>query len=156
MSREIADYRNDMEPLKIENLEIPDLKARISSLEKLVLERHRTESVMERLGSSQTPGEESNRLSEALSRQKLIEAHLCQQLVQIRTTSSQNENLCKRVISACCNVSLANVEELLQPLLDAVESDSFDSGLLLVSKHISEIRKDNTLEALPTVDLILE
>lgn len=137
-----------MEPLKNENMQIPELKGRIAVLEKSVMDRHRAEtSYPKEVDTRKVPGEDTLRLlREALSRQKAIEAHLNQELVQLRTSSTQHEKFCKRIISACCNVPLANVEELLQPLLDAVESEAFDSDLRLVTGFMESIRDGNELD----------
>lgn len=150
MSREIANYRKEIEPLQRENSTIPGLKSRIIHLEKCLNERQQSQPLISpavtagMAKKSASVDEEVLKLREALSHQKAIEAHLCQELVAFRITANQHEKFCKRIISACCNVPLANVEELLQPLLSAVESDAFNLDLRLVSGFMGRIRRDDT------------
>ena len=81
------------------------------------------------------------RLRESLVHQKAVEAHLCQEIKSLRATASQHESFCKRIISECCNVPLENVAEILEPLLDCVEtSDSFSLDARLVSSFMDGIR----------------
>jgi regulatory protein SWI6 len=96
------------------------------------------------LAKSSGVKDEVRKLRDALSHQKAIEAHLCQELLALRTTANHHEKFCKRIISACCNVPLANVEELLPPLLSAVESDAFNLDLRLVSGFMGRIRSDDS------------
>ncbi|KAI9328025.1 hypothetical protein DFJ73DRAFT_129880 [Zopfochytrium polystomum] len=50
----------------------------------------------------------------------------------------RQELLCRKIIAACCNVSLDSVDDLLDPLLAAVESDDVDLDLGSVSDFMSK------------------
>jgi predicted nucleic acid-binding Zn-ribbon protein len=145
MSKEISGYRKEMGPLQKENAQIPELKAKIQSLEKRLSQKDKSQTVAmvpSVESESSQSNEEINRLRMALAHQKTVEAHLCQELVNLRNSVGNHELSCKKIISACCNVSLHHVDELLQPLLEALESDDFNLDMRLISGFLSRIRAE--------------
>jgi molybdopterin converting factor small subunit len=148
MSRELTEYRKEIDPLRKENATIPELKSRVHSLEKKALEHQINISqsfatVPNGSPDTSSMDDEVNRLRLALAHQKAVEAHLCQELVSLRSTLGNHELSCKKIISACCNVPLQHVEELLQPLLEALESDDFNLDMTLITNFLAKIRSEN-------------
>lgn len=153
MSKEISQYRKSIEPLEIENAEIPLLKYRIQTLENTIKNMNSASSISE-AGSpasslkEELVNDEVLRLKEALVHQKAVEVHLCHEIKVLRATSSQHEIFCKRIISECCNVPFDNVVEVLQPLLDAVESNDSFNLAGLVASFMNGIRESAKFESL--------
>jgi chromosome segregation ATPase len=146
MSREITSYRKEIDPLRKENETIPELKSRIHALERQLSRKELAQSVAtvpNGMESDQAQAnEEISRLRMALAHQKTVEAHLCQELVNLRGTIGSHELSCKKIIAACCNVPLQHIDELLQPLLEALESDDFNLDMRLISGFLSRIRAE--------------
>lgn len=156
MTREITQYRKEIDPLRTENAVIPELKLRVQALEKALSEKQSRNSNFATVpdtpsgdDNSQSQ-EEITRLRLALAHQKAVETHLCQELVTLRGTIGQHELSCKKIISACCNVPLQQVDEILQPLLDALESDDFNLDMRLVTGVMSRIRAENVANVPPS------
>jgi DNA repair exonuclease SbcCD ATPase subunit len=139
LSKELTAYRNEIGPLKAENSQIPELKARISSLEKSLKEKN----ILPTPSSDRSLilEEELARLKVALSQQKAVESRLCQELVSLRASVGRHERSCKNIISVCCNVPLQNVEELIDPLMTALEADGFNLDVGLVSAFLARVRR---------------
>ncbi|KAJ2999896.1 transcriptional regulator swi6 [Globomyces sp. JEL0801] len=165
MTRDIAQYRKEIEPLRSENATIPELKLRIQKLEESLSDNlfMSSQNQSPQLFAVQKPEvfspssyDEIARLRQALTHQKAIEAHLCQELVNLRGSAGQHELACKRIIATCCNVPLQHVDEILQPLLDAVQSDSFNLDMRLVSTFMSRIRQFNPNVTVPSSDSPVE
>jgi hypothetical protein len=143
MSKEIAQYRKDINPLRQENEQIPEMKARISYLEHLVSDKNKfgnSNAISQLQHESQSNSEEIVRLKLALSQQKSIEAHLCEDLRKLRSTATQHEIICKKIISSCSNVPLEQVEELLQPLMNAIDSDSLNLDVNFLSSFMVRLK----------------
>lgn len=147
MARDLAEYRKVVEPLQTENAEIPALKSRIQALEKALSEKKKSSDyqasnspVKERIAADPGAAEEILRLREGLAHQKGIVAKLCQELQGLRRFSSKHESFCKRIISECCHVPLESVDEILQPLLEVIETDLVDLDLGLVQNFIAGIQ----------------
>ncbi|KAJ3030776.1 transcriptional regulator swi6 [Rhizophlyctis rosea] len=63
------------------------------------------------------------RLKTELATKERAEQRLVKELVQLRSKSTEQEMRCKRIIAACCEVEVGEVDELLGPLMKAVEAD---------------------------------
>ncbi|KAG2225665.1 hypothetical protein INT45_012137 [Circinella minor] len=67
--------------------------------------------------------------------QAQVEAHsqirqeLNQQIEQLKQHSTEKELQCKRLIAACCNMSIDDIDGILEPLLASVESNPPDLDL---------------------------
>ncbi|KAJ3283288.1 low-affinity phosphate transporter [Borealophlyctis nickersoniae] len=62
-------------------------------------------------------------LRHELQQKETAERKLLEELVQLRGQTGQQEIRCKRIIAACCEVDISEVDALVAPLLRAVESD---------------------------------
>ncbi|KAJ3323692.1 Coiled-coil domain-containing protein 39 [Boothiomyces sp. JEL0866] len=162
MSRELAQSRSEMKPLKAENAIIPELHSQIASLQKALSERAYVSQQNNSIATVPTSNvnesdalhaaqEEIHKLKAFQEQQKNVQAQLCEELRTLRSVAGPHEISCKKIIAACCNVPLEHVDELLQPLLDAVEADQFHLDMRLVVGFMSRIRRD-TVAAVPPSD----
>jgi regulatory protein SWI6 len=155
MSREITKYRKEIDPLRKKNEKIPELKSRIHALERQLSRKELSQSIATVPNSGESDQTQSNeeiaRLRMALAHQKTVESHLCQELVCLRGSIGSHELSCKKIIAACCNVSLQHIDELLQPLLEALESDDFNLDMRLISGFLSRIRSEGSHSVSPDV-----
>ncbi|KAI9106311.1 hypothetical protein DFS34DRAFT_58620 [Phlyctochytrium arcticum] len=62
-------------------------------------------------------------LRQTLQEKESLERSLRSEIIHLKSTSGQSELGCKKIIAACCKVPVENVDELLTPLLQAVETD---------------------------------
>ena len=79
-------------------------------------------------------------LKKQLAQKDQMNERLLSELVEIRGLTGQHELQCKRIIAACCNIPIEDVEVLLEPLLEAVESDDVDLDMNLVSGFMSRVQ----------------
>ncbi|OZJ04070.1 hypothetical protein BZG36_03402 [Bifiguratus adelaidae] len=73
------------------------------------------------------------------------EAELRAQITTMRSQSTEREMQCKRLIATCCNIPLEQVDDLIQPLMQAVESDGRDLDLSRVAGFMTKIRGQENL-----------
>ncbi|KAJ3274244.1 transcriptional regulator swi6 [Terramyces sp. JEL0728] len=163
MSRELAQSRAEIKPLKSENSVIPDLQNQIAGLQKALSEKVYVSQQNSNVATVPTSNgnesdalqaaqEEIHKLKAFQENQKNVQAQLCEELRTLRSVAGPHEISCKKIIAACCNVPLEHVDELLQPLLDAVEADQFHLDMRLVVGFMSRIRHD-TVAAVPPSDV---
>lgn len=63
------------------------------------------------------------------------------QVATLRSHSTERELQCKKLIATCCNIQLEQVDELLQPLMQAVESDGRDLDLSRVAGFMTKVKQ---------------
>ncbi|KAG0175528.1 transcriptional regulator swi6 [Apophysomyces sp. BC1015] len=66
---------------------------------------------------------------------------LCSEVERLRTQSAEKEMQCKRLIAACCNLPIEKIDELVEPLTLAIESDPPDLDLARVVGFMEKIRR---------------
>jgi uncharacterized coiled-coil protein SlyX len=162
MTKEVNRYRKEMEPLQVANRRIPELQQRILKLEKELAEKNQPGTIQTVATVPSSPTNENisqnekeiARLQNAITQQKAVESRLCQELAALKNTIGARELSCKKIISACCNVPLRNVDEILQPLLDALESEGSNLDLRIVSGFMSRVRQNSgNSEPIPIPDV---
>ncbi|KAG9327379.1 hypothetical protein KVV02_005955 [Mortierella alpina] len=81
------------------------------------------------------------------------EKELSTELTEIKDQSLDKELQCRKVISICCNIPLENVDEMLVPLTQAVESDGASLDLSRVAGFMSKVKQQDgiALTAAPTL-----
>ncbi|OAD69883.1 apses-type HTH transcription regulator [Phycomyces blakesleeanus NRRL 1555(-)] len=62
----------------------------------------------------------------------------------LRTQAADKEMHCKRLIAACCNLSIDKIDELVKPLTQAIESDPPDLDLARVIGFMEKIKRQGT------------
>ncbi|KAI8918455.1 hypothetical protein DFJ77DRAFT_428201 [Powellomyces hirtus] len=67
---------------------------------------------------------ELHALRRTLSEKEQLERTLRSEIIRLRSSSGKSELSCKKIIAACCHVPVEHVDDLLNPLLQAVESDA--------------------------------
>ncbi|KAI9251342.1 hypothetical protein BDA99DRAFT_521620 [Phascolomyces articulosus] len=75
-----------------------------------------------------------------------IQHELNAQIEQLKRRSSEKEMQCKRLIAACCNMTIDEIDGLLEPLLASVESNPPDLDLPQViqfMERLSQQEQDN-------------
>ncbi|KAG0200112.1 transcriptional regulator swi6 [Mortierella sp. GBA30] len=71
------------------------------------------------------------------------EKELAKELTEIKDQSLDKELQCRKVISICCNIPLENVDEMLVPLTQAVESDGASLDLSRVAGFMSKVKQQD-------------
>ena len=132
------DLRNANDSLKQQNRRIPELEENIRVLSNgLEQELSRRSLSTTETDSSSTPmmkdmtndgsldslQKEVLYLRSILARKDVSEQELRKEIIHLRSNTNSQEFKCKRIISACCGVPMENVQDLLDPLLKAVETD---------------------------------
>ncbi|KAI9496040.1 hypothetical protein BDB00DRAFT_811485 [Zychaea mexicana] len=80
--------------------------------------------------------------------QAQVEAHskirqeLAAEVEQLKAYSSEKEMQCKRLIAACCNMTIDEVDSILEPLLASVESNPPDLDLPQVIQFMERLQQD--------------
>jgi hypothetical protein len=67
------------------------------------------------------------------------EHSLQQRLTALQSLTRDRTQLCKKLVAACCKVSLEEVEGLLEPLLEAVESDGEELDMARVASVMAAL-----------------
>jgi hypothetical protein len=62
----------------------------------------------------------------------------------LRAETAEKEIQCKRLIAACCNLPMDKIDELVEPLTLAIESDPPDLDLARVIGFMEKIRRQGT------------
>ena len=73
-----------------------------------------------------------------------IREELANQIEELKAHSSEKEMQCKRLIAACCNMSVDEIDEILELLLASVESNPPDLDLPQVIQYVERLRHDET------------
>lgn len=149
MTRELSRVRRENEIYRHQQTEIPKLTLQVSNLKaSLQAEINRPASQMKIKATSLSNNKDSKqmmldleRTHQLLAQSRAAEAQLREENFNLKTSSNQYEFQCKRIISACCNVSLEQVDEIIGPLLAAVESDKTALDMGEVATFISRLRK---------------
>ncbi|KAF9946046.1 transcriptional regulator swi6 [Mortierella alpina] len=71
------------------------------------------------------------------------EKELSKELTEIKDQSLDKELQCRKVISICCNIPLENVDDMLMPLTQAVESDGASLDLSRVAGFMSKVKQQD-------------
>jgi hypothetical protein len=80
------------------------------------------------------------RLRAKITIYKKNEVGLMAELAELETQSSEKEDQCKKLIAACCGVPIEKVDNLLHPLIQAIESDPPDLDLSRVAGFMAKIQ----------------
>ncbi|KAI8147016.1 hypothetical protein BJV82DRAFT_508895 [Fennellomyces sp. T-0311] len=77
--------------------------------------------------------------------------HLRSELEGLKAQSAEKELQCKRLIAACCNLPIEKIDDLVEPLTLAIESDPPDLDLARVIGFMEKIRRQGAFsEGLPS------
>ena len=82
--------------------------------------------------------------------QAQVEAHsqirqeLNQQIEQLKQHSTEKELQCKRLIAACCNMSIDDIDGILEPLLASVESNPPDLDLPQIIQFMERLSSSSS------------
>ncbi|KAI9029786.1 hypothetical protein CLU79DRAFT_480672 [Phycomyces nitens] len=66
------------------------------------------------------------------------------EIEHLQTQAAEKEMHCKRLIAACCNLSIDKIDELVKPLTQAIESDPPDLDLARVIGFMEKIKRQGT------------
>ncbi|KZP01441.1 apses-domain-containing protein [Calocera viscosa TUFC12733] len=72
-----------------------------------------------------------------------VEQILAERMKRLQGAGAEKEVQCKRIVSLCTKVPVEEVERMLEPLLNAVESDSDNLDLERVSGFLAKVRNGN-------------
>ncbi|KZT59025.1 apses-domain-containing protein [Calocera cornea HHB12733] len=72
-----------------------------------------------------------------------VEQILVERMERLQGAGTEKEVQCKRIVSLCTKVPVDEVERMLEPLLNAVESDSDNLDLERVSGFLAKVRNGN-------------
>ncbi|TPX64730.1 hypothetical protein SpCBS45565_g05658 [Spizellomyces sp. 'palustris'] len=144
VTKELADVRKQNHILRKENQMLPEMVQQIKNLERCLGEemaKCNTTAIHDQRSTDSTPGGmvtggitetkqppqdphgELAALRRTLQEKEALERSLRSEIIRLKSTSGKSELGCKKIIAACCNVPVESVDELLNPLLQAVESD---------------------------------
>ncbi|ORX61521.1 apses-domain-containing protein [Hesseltinella vesiculosa] len=70
-------------------------------------------------------------------------------LNELRAETAEKELQCKRLIAACCNLSIDKIDDLVEPLTLAIESDPPDLDLARVIGFMEKIRRQGAFPESP-------
>ncbi|KAI8880472.1 apses-domain-containing protein [Backusella circina FSU 941] len=74
----------------------------------------------------------------------LNDAQLSKQVDTLKAQFAEKEMQCKRLIAACCNLPVEKIDDLVEPLILAIESDPPDLDLTRVIGFMDKIRRQGT------------
>jgi len=130
VTRKLAQIRRTNSIIKSENEKIPALMQRIQTLEScLNLEIHSQHQNVEShqhqaSSSSSTPSPSSlNSMKQSLELHQQIQQTLRQEILALKSASSQNDLKFRKIIGACAGIPTDSVDEMMDSLLAAIESD---------------------------------
>jgi predicted RNase H-like nuclease (RuvC/YqgF family) len=138
MAKDIVHLRAQNETLKEQNRIIPELEQRIRILSESLdqeLSRRSQLKASERIvdtsslddiqhdGSIESLLNEITQLKNALTTKEIVEQELRREFVEQKSASKSQEFKCKQIISSCCGIPIECVDSLLDPLLQAIESE---------------------------------
>lgn len=69
------------------------------------------------------PAEQIQKLENAINNHEAVEKDLRGQVVQLRGQMGENEIKCKKLISKCTGIALEGIDEVIDALLDSLDSD---------------------------------
>lgn len=75
--------------------------------------------------------------------------YLRSQVEGLRAQSVEKELQCKRLIAACCNLPVDKIDDLVEPLTQAIESDPPDLDLARVIGFMEKIRRQGAFTDRP-------
>ncbi|KAI9312158.1 hypothetical protein BX666DRAFT_1989319 [Dichotomocladium elegans] len=101
---------------------------------------------------STTDGEEKPRTAEQRkNHMRLLKARIAaylqndhdlrSEVMELRAQTAEKELQCKRLIAACCNLPIEKIDDLVEPLILAIESDPPDLDLARVIGFMEKIRR---------------
>jgi hypothetical protein len=144
MSRELAKVRKQNQAYREHQNSIPHLKLRIRNLEDAMgrqlipaqaysefnpdpIDINNAEALLHRLESYH------HLLVEADSREQALR----HEIITLRGNVGQQELKCKRIIGGCCNIPIEQVDDFVDPLLEAIESDGNEMDLGQAAAFVS-------------------
>lgn len=74
----------------------------------------------------------------------LNDAQLSKQVDTLKAQFAEKEMQCKRLIAACCNLPVEKIDDLVEPLTLAIESDPPDLDLARVIGFMDKIKRQGT------------
>lgn len=133
LTKELSKVRKQNQIFKEQQNQVPQLMVRIHNLESelnLLHEKEQRNSKIPKISMMTTETSDyQNLLQQIETLQELLtdsekrEQHLHQELANINGDSGISALKCKKIISLCCNIPLNQVDDFIQPLLKAMESD---------------------------------
>ncbi|KAL1922851.1 uncharacterized protein VTP21DRAFT_9227 [Calcarisporiella thermophila] len=126
-----------------EDVEMPDARAPTSSTATAtssVLVPNNTSGVDVNARIAQLEHELSQLIAHVAA-YETINAELDSQVLRLQQQNSERELRCRRLIAACCNVRIEQVDDMLQSLLQAVESDGAELDLGRVTGFMSRMKQ---------------
>lgn len=93
-------------------------------------------------------------IQHARAKVKAYEANnrkLDQEIAELEHQYTEKEMQCKRLIAACCNLPIDKIDDLVEPLTLAIESDPPDLDLARVIGFMDKIRRQGAFTEPPVV-----
>ncbi|KAI9014814.1 hypothetical protein BC832DRAFT_546543 [Gaertneriomyces semiglobifer] len=161
VTRELAEVRKQNNLLRKENAMLPDLIQRIKNLESCLAEEmakaigrasdkdapfaaHPLDGVAPAAGNATDLASleaELAALRQSLRAKEAMEASLHSQIIKLRSSTDKSELGCKKIIAACLGVPIENVDDLLTPLLQAIESDGGELDMNALAAFMSSVKR---------------
>ncbi|ORE09029.1 apses-domain-containing protein [Rhizopus microsporus var. microsporus] len=103
-----------------------------------------------------TEEEQKNKMQERVRRLRaVVEAYrindgsLKKEIEEIQTHFMEKEMQCKRLIAACCNLPIEKIDDLVEPLTLAIESDPPDLDLARVIGFMDKVKRQGAFTEVP-------
>lgn len=160
LTRELCNLRKQNIILRQENQQLPDLLHRAQVLEKCLcdeLSRKQLESSLyeqnymhsiamrDQYSSPDDMRREIAHLRSQLTTKDQIGRELKEEVVHLKANKSTTEHHCRRIISQCCNIPLEDVDNLLSPLMHAVENDDSLADISEVAGFMSRVKQQDLI-----------
>lgn len=144
MAQKLAQLRKANSVIKVENSKIPALMLRIQSLERLLAQeiacRYQDDSdgvpapqesqegdsyngEREKKMLEGLPPRERKMMEQALAVHRQVEESLRRQVVRLKSATSESELKFRKIIGACAGIPDESVDEMMDSLMAAIESD---------------------------------
>ncbi|KAI8910344.1 hypothetical protein EDD86DRAFT_205162 [Gorgonomyces haynaldii] len=153
MSKQLAKARKQNLVYKEQLSQLPQLLLRINNLEQALAEKMETPSTnlqpleldAETRSNPHLMMDRLQQMYQQLQTVKASESKLIQELINLKSNNGLQELQCKRIISVCCGVDISQVSEIIQPLLEAIESDEQDVDVGAIASFMTRVRDDTGL-----------
>ncbi|KAJ3128569.1 transcriptional regulator swi6 [Nowakowskiella sp. JEL0407] len=152
--RSAAETRKQITMLRKENENLPNVTQRVRELENML--REGNIAPLSPYSNPPNGGEQEGFQPETLqSEVQALRAQLAtreaelkalkHELFALKSSSGQYETQCKKIIAACCDINEDEVELMLEPLLNAVESDPGNLDVSSIAEFMSRVKQDEAV-----------
>ena len=148
--KKISDIQKEKDKIIENDLIIQRLELALSDE---IIKNQRTLAEHERLQSQNTTIAETDpaklelrALRSRITAYRETDLELRQQTADMKAKASEKEAQCKKLVAMCCNVSLGDVDGIIDSLLEAAESDGSNVDLIKVAEFIGRVKKEEVGE----------